>query len=77
VGKEQNMKKVVKCLLAVGAVVGSIAGVLYFLDKKKNEDEFDDFDDAEFEDVFEDEEEDSRDYVTLDLEKEAEEEEQQ
>ncbi|MCI8771239.1 MAG: hypothetical protein HFH73_08840 [Lachnospiraceae bacterium] len=71
------MKKVVKCLLAVGAVVGSIAGVLYFLDKKKNEDEFDDFDDAEFEDVFEDEEEDSRDYVTLDLEKEAEEEEQQ
>lgn len=69
------MKKVVKCLLAVGAVVGSIAGVLYFLDKKKNEDEFDDFDDAEFEDVFEDEEEDSRDYVTLDLEKEAEEEE--
>ncbi len=71
------MKKVVKCLLAVGAVVGSVAGVLYFLDKKKNEDEFDDFDDAEFEDVFEDEEEDSRDYVTLDLEKEAEEEEQQ
>ena len=63
------MKKVFKCLLAVGAVVGSIAGVLYFLDKKKSEDEFDD--------VFEEEEDDSRDYVTLDLEKEAEEQEEQ
>ncbi|MCI8379996.1 MAG: hypothetical protein HFH72_16070 [Lachnospiraceae bacterium] len=71
------MKKVFKCLLAVGAVVGSIAGVLYFLDKKKSEDDFDDFDDTEFDDVFEEEEDDSRDYVTLDLEKEAEEQEEQ
>lgn len=71
------MKKVVKCLLAVGAVVGSIAGVLYLIDKKKSEDDFDDFDDAEFDDVFEEDEDESRDYVTLDLEKEAEEEEEQ
>lgn len=71
------MKKVVKCLLAVGAVVGSIAGVLYLIDKKKSEDDFDDFDDAEFDDVFEEDEDESRDYVTLDLEKEAEEEEQE
>ena len=69
------MKKVIKCLIAVGAVVGSIAGIMYFLDKKKSEDDFDDFDDEDFDEVFEEEEDDSRDYVTLDLENESGEEE--
>lgn len=66
------MKKFLKGLVALGAIVGGIAGVLYFLDKKKQEEDFDEFDDAEFDDVFDDEE-DNRDYVTLDLEKDAEE----
>lgn len=70
------MKKLVKCLVAVGAMIGGVAGVLYFLDKKKGEEAFDDFDDTEFDDVFDDEEEeeDNRDYVTLDFEDETEEE---
>ncbi len=61
------MKKLLKFVLGVGAVVGGVAGVFYFLDKKKK-DEFEDFDDDDFDDVFEDdEEEDDRDYVTLDF----------
>lgn len=65
------MKKFMKCLIAVGAIVGGAAGVLYFLDKKKSDENYDDFDDEEFEDVFGD---DDRDYVTLDFENENEEE---
>lgn len=65
------MKKLVKFIIAIGAVVGGAAGVLYFLDRKKNEEDFDEFDDSEFDDVFEDDEEDGRDYVTLDLEDET------
>lgn len=59
------MKKFLKFILGVGAVVGGIAGVLYFLDKKK-EDAFEDFDDDDLDDVFSDDGED-RDYVTLDF----------
>ncbi len=61
------MKKLLKFVLGVGAVAGTVAGVFYFLDKKKK-DEFEDFDDDDFEDVFQDDDEEDRDYVTLDFE---------
>lgn len=61
------MKKFFKFILGVGAVAGTVAGVFYFLDKKK--DEFEDFDDDDFDDVFQDDDdEEDRDYVTLDFE---------
>lgn len=63
------MKKLFKVLLAAGAVIGGIMGVLYFLDKRKSE-AYDDFEDDDFDDIFE--EDDDRDYVTLDFENEAE-----
>ena len=66
------MKKFLKVVLALGAIIGGIAGVLYFLERKNDEEDFDDFEDVDFEDVFEDEEDD-RDYVTLDFEDETEE----
>lgn len=62
------MKKLIKLLLAVGAIIGGVVGVLYFLDKRKNED-LEDFDDDDFDDIFQDDDDD-RDYVTLDLEEE-------
>lgn len=62
------MKKLLKFILGVGAVAGTVAGIFYFLDKKKKDD-FEDFDDDDFDDVFQDdEEEEDRDYVTLDFE---------
>jgi hypothetical protein len=64
------MKKFMKLVVAVGAVVGGAAGVLYFLDKKKSDEMYDDFDDDAFDDVFDDED-DERDYVTLDMEDEG------
>lgn len=64
------MKKIVKVLVVVGVIIGGVAGILYFLDKKNKEDEFEEFDDAEFDDVFE--EEFGRDYVTLDFDNKAE-----
>ena len=61
------MKKFLKFVVGVAAVAGSVAGVLYFWDKRKTELEEDDFDD-DFDDIFEDENDDSdRDYVTLDI----------
>ncbi len=63
------MKKFLKVILGAGAIIGGIAGVLYFIDKKKEDDDFEEFNDEEFDDIFEDEAEE-RDYVTLDLEKE-------
>ena len=63
------MKKFLKVILGAGAIIGGIAGVLYFIDKKKEDDDFEEFNDEEFDDIFEDETEE-RDYVTLDLEKE-------
>lgn len=66
------MKKFMKVLLGAGAVIGGIAGVLYFLDKKKADDDFADFDDDDFDDVFDDDDDDDRDYVTLDMESEEE-----
>ena len=70
------MKKLVKLLVAAGAIAGGIAGAMYLFDKKKSKDDYDDFDDDDFDDVFGDEEDD-RDYVTLDLEDEEDVEEEQ
>lgn len=68
------MKKFLKFVLGVAAVAGSVAGVLYFWDKRKEDFEDDDFDD-DFDDIFEDESDESdKDYVTLDLDKEVEDE---
>lgn len=63
------MKKLLKFLLGVAAIVGSIAGVLYILDKRKEDDDMDEFDDDEFDDIFA-EKTDDRDYVTLDIDEE-------
>lgn len=61
------MKKFLKFVVGVAAVAGSVAGVLYFWDKRKADLEEDDFED-DFDDIFEDENDDSdRDYVTLDI----------
>ena len=66
------MKKFLKFVVGVAAVAGSVAGVLYFWDKRKTELEEDDFDD-DLDDIFEDENDDSdRDYVTLDIGEEEE-----
>ena len=66
------MKKFLKFVVGVAAVAGSVAGVLYFWDKRKTELEEDDFDD-DFDVIFEDENDDSdRDYVTLDIGEEEE-----
>ncbi|PWL66790.1 MAG: hypothetical protein DBY27_09595 [Clostridiaceae bacterium] len=66
------MKKFLKFVVGVAAVAGSVAGVLYFWDKRKTEIEEDDFDD-DFDDIFEDENDDSdKDYVTLDIGEEEE-----
>ena len=66
------MKKFLKFVVGAAAVAGSVAGVLYFWDKRKTELEEDDFDD-DVDDIFEDENDDSdRDYVTLDIGEEEE-----
>lgn len=66
------MKKFLKFVVGVAAVAGSVAGVLYFWDKRKADLEEDDFDD-DFDDIFEDETDESdRDYVTLDIGEEEE-----
>ena len=48
------MKKFLKFVVGVAAVAGSVAGVLYFWDKRKTDLEEDDFDD-DFDDIFEEE----------------------
>lgn len=75
------MKKFIKFVMGVAALAGTVCGVLYFLQKvlgwdifKKDEDDdydTDDFDNG-YDDISDDEEQDDREYVTLDLEKENE-----
>ncbi len=60
------MKKIFKGLVVIGAIVGGAAGAVYLL-SRKNKDDFGDFDDEDFEDIFAEDEEDDRDYVTLDI----------
>lgn len=64
------MKKLMKFLVSVAAIAGTVYGVLYIAKKYFAEDDDEDFDMDDFEDVFADEADD-REYVTLDLEEEA------
>lgn len=63
------MKKVMKFILGLAAIVGGIAGAVYLVKHFLDKDDFEDFDEDEFDDVFaDDEKNDDRDYVTLDFE---------
>lgn len=64
------MKKLLKSVMGLASVAAIAAGAYYFTKKwmdEKDEELEDEFDDLDFDD----EEEDSREYVTLDMEKEA------
>ena len=68
------MKKLFKFAVGVAAIVGSVAGVMYLLDKHKEDDDIDGFNDDEFDDIFAEKTED-RDYVTIDIDEAAKEDE--
>lgn len=61
------MKKFIKFLLGVGAVIAAIGGIMYFLKNVLMKDYLDDYDDDDFDNDLYDEEdsEDDRDYVTI------------
>lgn len=61
------MKKFIKFLLGMGAVVAALGGILYFLKNVLMKDYLDDYDDDDFDNDLYDEEdsEDDRDYVTI------------
>lgn len=60
------MKKLLKFLLGLTAVAAAVAGVLYFFKNILMKDYLDDYDDDDFDnDLYEEEDEDDRDYVTL------------
>lgn len=63
------MKKFLKFLLGLTAVVAAIGGVLYFFKNILMKDYLDDYDDDFDNDLYEEEDED-RDYVTLTPDKE-------
>lgn len=72
------MKKLLKFIVAIAAIAGTIGGVIYFLDKVlgiklfNKEDDFDDFDEEFDDDDYEDDDDSDREYVTLDIENEEE-----
>lgn len=60
------MKKLLKFLLGLTAVAAAVAGVLYFFKNILMKDYLDDYDDDDFDnDLYEEDDEDDRDYVTL------------
>ena len=60
------MKKLLKFLLGLTAVAAAVAGVLYFFKNILMKDYLDDYDDDDFDnDLYEEEDEDDRDYVKL------------
>lgn len=59
------MKKSLKFLLGLTAVVAAVAGVLYFFKNILMKDYLDDYDDDDFDNDLYDEEDEDRDYVTL------------
>lgn len=63
------MKKFIKFLLGVGAAIAAIGGVMYFLKNVLMKDYLDDYDDDDFDNDLYDEEdsEDDRDYVTINV----------
>lgn len=70
------MKKFLKFILAIAAAAGIVLGVLYmFRDRLGFDMDGDDAEDADFDEVFADEVDD-REYVTLDIDPEAETEEE-
>lgn len=63
------MKKVLKCLVSIAAVAGVVLGALYVLKTYFGCEEEEDFEEEDFDDVFADEVDD-REYVTLDIDEE-------
>ncbi len=62
------MKKFLKFLLGVGAVVAAVAGALYFLKKVLMKDYLEDYDDDDFDnDIYEEDDSEERDYVTINV----------
>ncbi len=60
------MKKLIKFLLGLTAVAAAVGGILYFMKNILMKDYLDDYDDDDFDnDLYEEEDEEDRDYVTL------------
>lgn len=59
------MKKFLKFLLGLTAVAAAIGGILYFLKNVLMKDYLDDYDDDFDNDLYDEEDDDDRDYVTL------------
>lgn len=59
------MKKFLKFLLGLTAVAAATGGILYFLKNVLMKDYLDDYDDDDFDNDLYDEEDEDRDYVTL------------
>lgn len=68
---DNRMKKLLKFLLGLTAVAAAVGGILYFLKNILMKDYLDDYDDEDFDnDLYDEEDEDDRDYVTLNPDKE-------
>lgn len=62
------MKKFLKFLLGVGAAFAVIGGILYFLKNVLMKDYLEDYDDDDFDnDLYEEDENEDRDYVTINV----------
>ncbi len=60
------MKKLIKFLLGLTAVAAAVGGILYFMKNILMKDYLDDYDDDDFDnDLYEEDDEEDRDYVTL------------
>lgn len=64
------MKKALKFLLVLAAVVAAVGGILYFVKNVLMKDYLEEYDDDFDNDLFDEDEEESRDYVTLNSEEE-------
>jgi len=63
---DNRMKKLIKFLLGLTAVAAAVGGILYFMKNILMKDYLDDYDDDDFDnDLYEEEDEEDRDYVTL------------
>ena len=70
------MKKFVKFLLGLAAVAAAVGGILYFLKNVLMKDYLDDYDEDDFDNDLYDEEDD-RDYVTLNSDEDSADEEEE
>lgn len=64
------MKKALKFLLGLAAVIVAVGGILYFVKNVLMKDYLEEYDDDFDNDLFDEDEEESRDYVTLNSEEE-------